>query len=414
MMTYEESANYLNEIAGFAKKTTPDHIKYLLSCLGNPQEKLKFIHVAGTNGKGSVCRFLEALLESQKKHTGVFTSPHLLQINERIRIHGENVPDRIFAEACSSVREVVDQTVEKGAEHPSFFEFLFLMALVIFYEQKIDLCVIETGMGGRYDATNVILPEISIITSISRDHMEFLGNTLSEIADHKAGIIKDQIPVLSAKQVPEVEQVLKNEARTHHADFQCVSEDNLKFHEKHGKYIDFLNVNAYDKKRHVRKNIAGDFQEENFALALTAVQKICVEISDQDIYEALKNVEIPGRMEEIAPGILIDVAHNIQGIEAFIRTVERYFPGKKRILFAASHKNEEEYMKDILKRLPGIEQFYTVAIHGRSINRDEFENVFRQMIDGSGKEEVCFVVGSFYLAGMAKEFISQEEEDVRL
>lgn len=413
-MIYKDAVKYLYETAGFAKKTSLDNVKYLLENLGNPQEKLRFIHVAGTNGKGSTCMFLEKLLEEKGLRTGVFSSPHLLRINERIRINGKDIPDEVFANACSQVKKAVDRAVREGADNPSFFEVLFLIALIVFKEQGLDICVIETGMGGRYDATNVILPEACIITSISLDHMEFLGTTLAEIAAHKAGIIKDRILVISPKQIPEVQEILECEAKAHHAVFQCVSEDNLKFHEKHGKYIDFLNSNAYDKKRNVRKNIAGDFQEENFALALCTAKMICPEISEQEIYNALDKVEIPGRMEEIAPGIVIDVAHNIQGIETFVKTVKKYFPQKKRILFAASHKNEEEYMKNILKKLPDIEQFFTVTIRGRKIDRDEFERVFRQMIDGSDREEICFVVGSFYLAGMAKELISQEEEDVRL
>lgn len=413
-MTYEASVNYLYEIAGFAKKSSLDHIKYLLDCLGNPQESLEFVHVAGTNGKGSVCGFLEAILRARGKSTGVFTSPHLLRINERIRINGEDVSDETFAAACSRVRKAVDRIVKEGGEPPSFFEILFLMALLIFKEQKPEICVIETGMGGRYDATNVIVPKVSVITSISRDHMEFLGDTLGEIAAHKAGIIKEGIPVITAGQVLEVRRTIEEEAESHHAPFQCVSEDNLKFHEKHGKYIDFLNASAYDKKRNVRRNIAGGFQEENLALALAAAQKIGEAAGGQDVREALGMVKIPGRMEEIAPGIFIDVAHNIQGIQAFVKTVTEHFPQKKRILFAASHKNEEKYMKDILEELPGIVQFYTVTIDGRDIDPEQFRKVFRQMIDSSGKGDVCFVVGSFYLAGMAKELISQEEEDVRL
>lgn len=412
-MTYKESVKYLRHVAGFGKKTPPDRIKYFLSCLGNPQEHLKFIHVAGTNGKGSVCGFLEAVLEAHNVHTGIFTSPHLLRINERIHVNGKDVSDEVFARACSQVKEVVDRAVKGGAESPSFFEILFFMALLIFREERLDVCVMETGMGGRYDATNVIVPEVSIITSISYDHMEFLGNTLGEIAAHKAGIIKDHVPVISAGQVPEVQTVLRAEAKAHGACFQCVSEDNLNFQEKHGKYIDFLNASAYDKKRNVRRNIAGDFQKENVALAIHAARLVYPEIGDGQIYQALRKVKISGRMEEIAPGIVIDVAHNVQGIEAFVKTAEKYFPGKKRILFAASHKHEEEYMKSILKKLPGIVQFDTVSIQGRRIDPYEFESVFRQMIDRSGKEEVCFVVGSFYLAGMAKELISQEEEDVR-
>ena len=253
-----------------------------------------------------------------------------------------------------------------------------------------------------------------MITSISMDHMEFLGHTIEEIASHKAGIIKNGIPVVTMQQEQAVSDILREEAKQKMSPFYDVSEDNLKFEEKAAKYIDFLNASAYDKRRDVRTNIAGTFQRANLAVALKTAQIICQQLDADKIYDALTQIKIPGRMEEIAPGIIVDVSHNIQGMEGFVKTVEANFHGKKRILFAASHKNEEEYMKNILKQIPQIEAFYTVAIDHRRISEEEFQDVFRQMIDRREKDTVCFVVGSFYLAGMAKDFINQEEKDVKL
>lgn len=165
----------------------------------------------------------------------------------------------------------------------------------------------------------------------------------------------------------------------------------------------------------VRTNIAGEFQKSNLAAALQTAELICGRLDEDKIYEALSQIRISGRMEEIAPGIIVDVSHNIQGMQGFVQTVEANYHGmKKRILFAASHQNEEEYMKNILKTIPEIEAFYTVGIHKRRINEAEFQDAFRKMIDRNQETTVCFVVGSFYLAGMAKEFINQEEENVRL
>ena len=371
-MTYEESVKYLYKIAGFATKSSLEDIKYFLERLGNPQKELHMIHVAGTNGKGSVCAFLEALLTQHGKKTASFTSPHVV-------------------------------------------EAVFLMAMVIFQEEQPDICMIETGMGGRYDATNVICPKVSVITSISEDHMEFLGQTLEEIATHKAGIIKPGIPVVTIEQEPKVKEILSEEARQKKSRIYDISEDNLNFKEKAGKYIDFLNANAYDKERDVRTNIAGEFQKSNLAAALQTAELICGRLDEDKIYEALSQIRISGRMEEIAPGIIVDVSHNIQGMQGFVQTVEANYHGmKKRILFAASHQNEEEYMKNILKTIPEIEAFYTVGIHKRRIDEAEFQDAFRKMIDRNQETTVCFVVGSFYLAGMAKEFINQEEENVRL
>ena len=413
-MTYEESVKYLYKIAGFAQKSSLEDIDYLLDQLGNPHKNLKFVHVAGTNGKGSVCAFLEAVLKEHGKTTAAFTSPHLVKVNERIRLNGQDISDERFKDACSRVKECVEAAVEKGVKQPSFFEMLFLMALCIMEEEQPDICLIETGMGGRYDATNVIIPEVSVITSISMDHMEFLGGTIEEIALHKAGIIKQSIPVVTMEQEQAVSDILREEAKQKMSPIYDVSEDNLKFKENAAKYIDFLNANAYDKRRDVRTNIAGMFQIANLAVALKTSELICQHIDADKIYNALTKIKISGRMEEIAPRIIVDVSHNIQGIQGFVKTVEDNFLNhKKRILFAASHKNEEEYMKNILKQISGIEAFYTVAIDHRKIKEEEFQEVFRRMIDRREKDVVCFVVGSFYLAGMAKDFINQEENDVK-
>ena len=387
-MTYEESVKYLYKIAGFATKSSLEDIKYFLERLGNPQKELHMIHVAGTNGKGSVCAFLEALLTQHGKKTASFTSPHVVKINERI------------TSAAVKVRHAIETGITEGKNSPSFFEAVFLMAMVIFQEEQPDICMIETGMGGRYDATNVICPKVSVITSISEDHMEFLGQTLEEIAT---------IPVVTIEQEPKVKEILSEEARQKKSRIYDISEDNLNFKEKAGKYIDFLNANAYDKERDVRTNIAGEFQKSNLAAALQTAELICGRLDEDKIYEALS------QMEEIAPGIIVDVSHNIQGMQGFVQTVEANYHGmKKRILFAASHQNEEEYMKNILKTIPEIEAFYTVGIHKRRIDEEEFQDAFRKMIDRNQETTVCFVVGSFYLAGMAKEFINQEEENVRL
>lgn len=413
-MTYEESVKYLNKTAGFAKKTSLDNVKYLLKCLGNPQDDLCFIHVAGTNGKGSTCMFLETLLNEKGMRVGVFTSPHLLCVNERIRIYGQDIGNELFAQTCSIVLHTVKKAMKEGASHPSFFEFLFLMALIAFQKEKPDYCIIETGMGGRYDVTNLIMPKLSILTTISLDHMEFLGETLSEIAFHKSGIIKKHIPVISAEQKEEARNVIYAEAVKKEAPLQILSEDNLNFKGKYGKYIDFLNSSAYDKKRVAGKNVMGDFQGENLALALKAAQQLTEKYEDPVIYRALKKVRIPGRMEEVMSGVFVDVAHNIQGIETFRKTVEAHFLRKKRILFGASHKNEEDYMREILKKISGVELFYTVPICGRTVDIKEFQNAFEQMIESTDKDTTCFVVGSFYLAGITKQYITRRKENVKL
>lgn len=407
-MIYEEAVNYLNETAGFAKKTSLDNVKCLLGYLGEPQKGLHFIHVAGTNGKGSVCLFLEALLRG-KGRTGVFTSPHILCVNERIRLDGADLDQRRFGQAFEKVHTAVQEALLNGAKHPSFFEFLFLMALTVFEEEQLDYCIIETGMGGLYDATNVLEPKLCILTSISMDHMEFLGNTLEEIAIQKAGIIQWEVPVICAVQKPEVTEVIQKKAKEKQAPLFLLSEDNLKFKEKQGKYIDFLNANAYDKRKAVVKNYMGMFQKENLALALSAIEALGITLCESEVYQALRDISLPGRMEEVMPRVFVDVAHNIQGMEAFAHTLRHHFPGKKRILFAASHKNEKDQMQEILKEIPEIEWFQTISVYGRKIPKKEFQDAFEQMIEKIDDSITCFVVGSFYLAGETKQYISRRK-----
>ena len=213
-MTYREAVKYINEIPKFTKKTDLDHTRRLLAALGHPERGQRILHVAGTNGKGSTCAFLTSMLTEGGYRCGLFTSPHLERINERFSIAGQDVSDAAFAAAFDKVMEAAKLCMAKGDVHPTYFETLFLMGMVLFAEAKVDYIILETGLGGRLDATNVIeSPLACIITSISRDHTEYLGETIPEIAGEKAGILKAGIPVIYDNTVPEASAVIRNRAR---------------------------------------------------------------------------------------------------------------------------------------------------------------------------------------------------------
>ena len=198
MFTYEEAVAYIEEIPKFTTKNKLEHTRKCLDLLGSPDKKRKIIHVAGTNGKGSVCAFLSTMLEEGGYKCGLFTSPHLIKINERFQINEEMVSDEAFLRAFLKIKALADELVEAGDYHPTYFEFLFLMGMVIFDEADVDLLVLETGLGGRLDATNsIVSPLACVITSISLDHVEYLGDTIEKIAAEKAGIIKNGIPVVA-------------------------------------------------------------------------------------------------------------------------------------------------------------------------------------------------------------------------
>ena len=185
-MNYKEIVDYIEEIPKFTTKNPLDHTKELLARLGNPQNQQKVIHVAGTNGKGSVCAYLDSMLRAGGYRVGLFTSPHLVKINERFKINGQMISDDTFVQAFEQIKRIIDEAVAEGLDHPSYFETLFLMGMMIFQKAGVDYVVLETGLGGRLDATNTVdEPLACIITSISLDHVEYLGDTIEKIAEKK-------------------------------------------------------------------------------------------------------------------------------------------------------------------------------------------------------------------------------------
>lgn len=403
MADYEEARNYLDHVTGFAKKTALSNVQWILDVLGNPEKELSFIHVAGTNGKGSVCAFLDSILTSAGIKTGRFTSPHLVRIEERIQLGGREISKIRFAEVFTAVKEAVSQAVKKGAAHPSFFEFLFLMSMVFFREEKAEMCIIETGMGGRHDATNIITPEVSILTAVSLDHQEFLGDTLELIAGEKAGIIKPGVPVVFLEQRTEVMEIFRAEAERQKSESITISKDNLIFSEKSSDYIDFFKKSAYDKKSKCLKlGLLGDFQYDNAALAAAAVRRLFPEIKKQDVFQGLATVSLAGRMEEVGPGIYIDGGRNLQAAEAFCRTLNDYFPQRKFIVFAPSHRQEEEGILKLLREVNNLEGILKVPVKNREVPDGDFLKAYKTMIQKTEEGILCFCIGSFYLAGKVK------------
>ena len=212
-MNYAEAINYIEEIPKFTKKNKQSHTRECLNRLGNPDRNFDVVHVAGSNGKGSVCAFTASVLQKNGYRVGLFTSPHLVKTNERFRINGEDISDEKFLDAFHRVYELSLQLVKEGSYHPTYFEFLFLMGMLIFAEAGVQIVVLETGLGGRLDATNVVEhPLACVITSISLEHTEYLGDTLQAVAGEKAGIIKKGAAVIYEGFQKEVSDVIEKEA----------------------------------------------------------------------------------------------------------------------------------------------------------------------------------------------------------
>ena len=223
-MNYSEALAYLHELCKFGINLGLERITNLLNLLDNPHFKIKTIHVGGTNGKGSTTAMLASILESSGYKTGVFTSPHLHDYRERIKINGQEISEADFSKEMEYLRRLIPQVLKKVGENPTEFEVLTALALNYFAKEKVDIAIFEVGMGGRLDSTNVVMPEVAVITSISMDHTDYLGSDLFQIAQEKAGIIKKGVPVVISRQDDQVEKVLAQKAQEKQAPFYRASD----------------------------------------------------------------------------------------------------------------------------------------------------------------------------------------------
>ena len=426
-MRYEEAVKYILDIPKFTKKNDGDHTRKFLEYLGNPQEGLKVLHVAGTNGKGSVCAYLDGMLRSEGKRTGLFTSPHLVKINERIVLDGEEIPDDRFCEVFERTLTAVKKMEGEGLAHPTFFEFLFGMAMLAFAEGGMEYAVLETGLGGRLDATNAVeQPLVSIITSIGMDHMEYLGDTIGEIASEKAGIIKSGVPVFYAQTSEESDEVIRRKAEELHTFCKKIGKDAYEILGIEDKHIAFSCSNAYYGNTTWKLNNIGTYQPANAMLALEVMRILFGDSGHPDVWrEALSGVKWAGRMEEVLPDVYVDGAHNLSAVEAFAASVLPDVRGRV-ILFSAVKDKDYEYMISCLCRNVQAD-FYVVTLIAdrRAAQAEELGRLFERYTDkpvivtenvkdalryilARRGERRVYCLGSLYLAGMIKELIQEE------
>lgn len=430
-MTYQEAAAYILSIPKFTKKNRPEHTKAFLKYLGNPEKKLKVIHVAGTNGKGSVCAYLDAMLRAQGKRVGMFTSPHLVKINERIVIDGKMVSDAIFLETFETVQESVRRMEEAGLPHPTFFEFLFGMAVTVFAKKEVEYAILETGLGGRLDATNSVEhPICSVITSIGYDHTELLGDTLEKIAGEKAGILKAGTPVFYAEGEKESDQIIERTAEKLGILCKKIGKNAFKILGIEEKHIAFSCANAYYGDITWRLHNTGIYQPENACLALEVMRLLFGKSGDLTAWrDALEQVVWQGRMEEVLPEIYIDGAHNLSAIQRFAESVsakEKDMHGGKIVLFSAvQDKDYEQMIKCLCEQVDADWYLVTQIMDKRAEDIEKLTAIFRkytqkpviqkeklsdawQYLLENQKEKRVYCLGSLYLVGMIKELIETQ------
>lgn len=437
IMTYQESVDYILSVPLFASKLGTDNLNRILDIMGHPEQSYPVIHVAGTNGKGSTCSFLVSILEQSGKRVGMFTSPHLVRINERFRINQALISDMEFLEVFEEVMKYIECAKNDGIAHPSFFELMFLMGALYFQKQKVDYAIFETGMGGRLDATNVVKPVLSIITSVGLDHMQFLGNTIKEIATEKAGIIKQGVPVIFYDRKDDATPIISSYSQKMGAKLYIVENSQYKLLKITEKTIDFSFQSGYYEYGNLKIKKTALYQIENAILAVKAFEllnltdNICnltedrhsvsyCRLGDKDfdrIKAGLMNMVWPCRMECIAEHIYIDGAHNEEAIEAFCKTLEILFKCEQKILlFAVSKDKDYEHMIERLCKISFEEIIIVRYGSDRAAQLEAVEAAFRRFSGSKittfedieagfyyGKSHVddsyLFCVGSLYLAG---------------
>lgn len=410
-------------------KHPPEHTRELLSRLGNPQEGIKIIHVAGTNGKGSVCAYLNAMLLAGGKKTGLFTSPHLVRINERFQINGEDVSDEQFLNAFLKVEKAAKEYEAEGEGHPSYFETLFLMGMLIFKEAGVEYLVMETGLGGRLDATNVVeKPLACIITSISRDHTEYLGDTLEAIAGEKAGIIKAGVPVIYDASQPDPASVIAAKAKEMGSPAWPMEPSFYEMKTQSREGITFTFAYPGGEKAELAIPYVAKYQMMNASLAFYTMHILqdVHDIPKNVLAEGLSKIKWPCRMEMAAPGVIIDGAHNEDGIAQFVSTAG-YFAKENEITILFTAVADKHYHEMIGEICEGIHPSHVVATQidgSRVVPAEVLAEDFRK----AGCTDVCaepeigaayekalgkkgsgmlFCVGSLYLAGELKAYLAK-------
>lgn len=329
MMTYEEALNYIHGISWTFCKPGLERTRELCGRMNNPQDRLKFIHVAGTNGKGSFCSMLTSVLMASGLKVGTYTSPYILRFNERMQVDGEPISDGMLAEICEEIRPHADAM----ADSPTEFELITVIAFEFFRRMKVDVVVLECGMGGRLDSTNVIVnPLLSVITGISLDHTAFLGDTVEKIAAEKAGIIKSYSPVIYGGEDDSARAIIEAKAEEfgspyYEVDYSCLNITKSD-----------LSGTNFDYKSHTGMHISllGSYQPRNASLVLSAIEvlrSVGISIPEKSVKAGLSAAKWRARFEVVSknPLIIFDGAHNPEGVEAAVLSIKEYFHGKKII-----------------------------------------------------------------------------------
>lgn len=428
-MNYNEALQFIHESHKFGMRLGLDNIKKLLELLGDPQNNLKIIHVAGTNGKGSTCSFISSILKESGYKVGLYTSPFLETFTERIRVNGENIREEEVGKIVSLIKEKIEIMVSEGYSYPTEFEIVTAMAFYYYNQEKVDFVALEVGLGGRYDATNVIdKPVVSAITSISLDHTGILGDTLAKIAFEKGGIIKEDCPTIVYPQQEEASEVIKNICAEKKSKYIECDFKNIEIKSSNiNSQIYNCNINGKEL-RDVEIKLIGDHQIKNSIVALNVIEYLndikITNISEENIRKGLLETKWPGRIEKISenPMFIIDGAHNEEGAKSLANSIDKYFENKNKILVIGMLEDKDiESVLDLL--IPKFNKVITTTPDNpRAIDANKLkEKIERYNIEVtckpnikeavdyaleiSNKDDVIISAGSLYMIGNVRTII---------
>jgi dihydrofolate synthase/folylpolyglutamate synthase len=443
--SYNDAIAYLYGLQKFGIKLGLDNTRSLMSLLDGPQSFFKSVHVAGTNGKGSVSAMIASILRTAGCRVGLFTSPHLVSFTERIRVDNVEISEQEVVELTSELKEIVEENKDRYQPEfsPTFFEFVTAAGFLYFKRKGVEWAVVETGMGGRLDATNVLTPEVSVITGIGHDHKEFLGRTLKEIAGEKAGIIKEGVPVVSSSQEPDAMKVITEKAAEKKTPLFVYGEDfssRVKDSDMNGVVFDY---EGEARLKDIKVPLCGMHQMENASVAIKAVELIMRKetVAYDHVREGLSGIKWPGRMELIKDSghgydILIDGAHNPSASAALARSLKEYFLASYQTVILVIGIMSDKDMIGIMKPLLPLasEIIFTAPDYERAALPERLQEYAAAMGFGSkvahsvkealelaetsarasSRRTVAVIAGSFYTIGEAKLLLGHKGVLARL
>jgi len=428
-MNYEQCLVYLDQIQNLGIKFGLDNVRTVLSSLNDPQSRYPSIHVAGTNGKGSVCAMLSFILMEHGLRHGLFTSPHLVTVRERIQIAGKPIPKEEFSRHLTSLRGVVEELIasKKLLSPPTYFEMLSCLAFLHFAEERVDIAILEVGMGGRFDATNIVKPVISAITTISPEHQKFLGETQNEIASEKAGIIKPGIPIVCGVEEEEAHQVIWNKAKELSAPFFAVfSKGRSLRKEKTGRNF-WFEYKLGEEKYAYAPSLLGEHQGKNAAIAIAVARQLSKNwrrLEKSRIIRGVETANWPGRLEVVSesPFVLVDGAHNEEGAKALRKYVQEFISLPKVLVFAVMRDKNIEKLSEILfplahkvicTRFPYFKatapediQRRASRFQDRIVIQPDVQQAVQTALQAASPDGVVLVAGSLFLIGEVKKIFN--------